>query len=138
MIVRSIILLALVLPAAAGTITGPAFVTDGDTVRVGTTAVRLRGVDAGERGTARGDAATRAMIKIVNGSTLTCELTGERTWGREVGYCRTSDGVDIGRAIVESGFALACPRYSVRYLPFERPEALRAQARASYCVQGSR
>ena len=40
--------------AAPLTITGPARVIDGDTVVVGGTHVRLKGVDAAERGTERG------------------------------------------------------------------------------------
>ena len=43
------------------TIKGPARVIDGDTIVVGSTHVRLNGVDAAELGTARGENA-RAMI----------------------------------------------------------------------------
>ena len=42
----------------------------------------------------------------------------------------------ISREIIAMGVALACPRYSTRYLPDEQPEALAAQPRASYCVRG--
>jgi endonuclease YncB( thermonuclease family) len=66
---------------------------------------------------------------------LSCRLTGEHTWHREVGYCFTADGTDINRKIIETGAALACPRYDTRYLPFEQPAALAAQPRASYCVR---
>jgi endonuclease YncB( thermonuclease family) len=55
------------------------------------------------------------MIEIISGSELTCQLTGENTHKREVGYCFTSDGVDINRAIIEQGVALACPRFERRY-----------------------
>ena len=98
---------------ASATITGPARVIDGDTVVVSSTHVRLKGVDAAERGTARGEAARRAMIRIVTGD-LTCSLTGKKTWRREVGFCTTTAGVDIGQAIVAQGAALSCPRYSDR------------------------
>jgi endonuclease YncB( thermonuclease family) len=53
-------------------------------------------------------------ISIVNGSALTCVLTGEKTHRREVGYCTTSDCTDINREIIAMGVALACPRYSTR------------------------
>ena len=46
---------------AAPTISGPARVIDGDTVVVAGTTVRLKGVDAAELGTARGESARRAM-----------------------------------------------------------------------------
>ena len=73
------------------------------------------------------------MLDIVT-SNLTCRLTGEKTWHREVGYCVTSEGVDINQAIIERGYALACPRYDARYVRFEQPEAIAAQTRASFCI----
>jgi hypothetical protein len=54
----------------------------------------------------------------------------------DVGWCITvPGGVEINRAIVESGAALACPRYDDRYVRFEQAGALAAQARAPYCVK---
>jgi hypothetical protein len=116
------------------TISGPARVIDGDTVVVANTTVRLKGVDAAELGTPRGDDARRVMAALVTGR-LHCRLTGEKTYGREVGYCTTADGTDINRAIIARGAALACPRYDARYVPFEQAEALAAQHRSSYCVK---
>ena len=106
---------------------------DGDTVVVSGTTVRLKGVDAAELGTALGENARRVMSAIVTGS-LTCRLTGEKTWGREVGYCATAAGTDINREIIARGAALSCPHYDDRYRAFERPEALSAQPRSPYCV----
>ncbi|WP_197033646.1 thermonuclease family protein [Bradyrhizobium sp. URHD0069] len=119
---------------AAPTISGPARVIDGDTVVVAGTSVRLKGVDAAELGTARGENARRVMATLVTGQ-LTCHMTGEKTYGREVGYCTTANGTDINRAIIASGAALACPRYDDRYLPFEQATALAAQPRSFYCVK---
>jgi endonuclease YncB( thermonuclease family) len=118
----------------APTISGSARVIDGDTVVVAGTTVRLKGVDAAELGTARGEDARRVMDRLVNGR-LTCRLTGEKTHGREVGYCATADGTDINLAIIAQGAALACPRYDDRYVPFEQAAALAAQPRSSYCVK---
>jgi endonuclease YncB( thermonuclease family) len=118
--------------ATRSTISGSGRVVDGDTVVVAGTTVRLKGVDAAELGTPRGENAKRAMLALVT-SELTCRLTGEKTHGREVGYCFTSDGVDLNQRIIASGAALACPRYDTRYLRFELPDALAAQARAPYC-----
>lgn len=114
-------------------VSGPAIVLDADTVIVGTTRVRLKGVDAAERGTERGEDARAVMMGIVT-SDLTCRLTGEKTHRREVGYCFTADGTDIGQEIIEMGMALACPRFDSRYLPFEQADALEVQPRASYCL----
>jgi endonuclease YncB( thermonuclease family) len=119
---------------AAPTISGSAHVIDGDTVVVAGTTVRLKGVDAAELGTARGEDARRVMDRLVIGR-LTCRLTGEKTHGREVGYCATADGTDINRAIIAQGAALACPRYDERYVPFEQAAALAVQPRSSYCVK---
>ena len=74
----------VVSTTAMPTISGPARVIDGDTVVVAGIHVRLKGVDAAELGTARGETARAAMIGIVT-SDLTCRLTGEKTWKREVG-----------------------------------------------------
>src|SRR4051812_25677403 len=98
---------AAVLATSAGhagslQVSGPAFVVDGDTVVVDGTTVRLKGVDAAERGTALGENATRRMRAMVPGA-LVCDLTGEKTWGREVGFCRTPAGVDINREIIRVG-----------------------------------
>ncbi|MHC2576764.1 endonuclease YncB(thermonuclease family) [Bradyrhizobium diazoefficiens] len=115
-------------------ISGPARVVDGDTVVVAGTTVRLKGVDAAELGTERGENARRVMVALVPG-TLTCRLTGEKTYSREVGYCTTANGTDINRAIIAQGAALACPRYDSRYVSFEQEAALAAQPRSSYCVK---
>jgi hypothetical protein len=50
-----------------------------------------------------------------------------------VDYCR--EGVDINRAVIAAGAALACPRGDVRYMPDELPEALAAQPRATLGLQ---
>jgi endonuclease YncB( thermonuclease family) len=117
------------------TVSGPSRVIDGDTVVVAGVHVRLKGVDAAEMDTAPGQHARQVMLHIVNGSELRCLLTGEHTWRREVGYCSTADGTDINRAIIEQGAALACPRYSERYVRFEQAKTVAAQTRASFCVR---
>ena len=63
------------------------------------------------------------------------ELTDEKTWKREVGYCVTDAGADIGRAVIEKGAAPACARYDARYVKYETAQALAAQFRSSYCVK---
>jgi endonuclease YncB( thermonuclease family) len=125
-------------PAAKGawapTIHGPARVVDSDTVEVAGTRVRLKGVDAAELRTARGEEAKRVMIGIVGKDILNCRLTGEKTYSREAGYCVTVAGVDIKQAIIASGAALACPRYDTRYVAFETAAARAVQPRSHYCV----
>ena len=126
-----ILLTSAAYAAEPHVISGPSRVLDGDTVVVGEIHVRLKGVDAPERG----EFAREIMIEIVNGSDLTCQLTGEKTHKRDVGYCTTAEGVDINRAIIEQGVALACPRFDRWYLPYEQASALEAQPRSSYCLR---
>ena len=116
-------------------VTGPSRVIDADTVSVNQVHVRLLGVDAAELRTPLGEDAKQVMIGIVGVGPLTCVLTGAHTWHREVGTCFTANGTNINREIIAMGAALACPRYSTRYLPDELPEALVVQQRASYCVR---
>ena len=113
---------------------GPSRTPIDNTVDVAGVRVRLKGLDAAERGTERGDDATQIMKGIVGDSPLRCVFTGEKTRRRELGFCFTADGRDIQREIIEMGAALACPRYDTR---FEQADALAAQARSSYCVKKS-
>ena len=62
-----------------GSLTGPVtYVRDGDTIVVGSMPIRLNGLAAPE-GDEPGGAATQAMIELVQGRPLRCELDGERT-----------------------------------------------------------
>jgi endonuclease YncB( thermonuclease family) len=125
------------IEAADLVVVGPVRVIDGDTVVVAGTTVRLKGVDAAELGTERGENAKRVMAALVNGE-LTCRLTGERTHRREVGYCTTADGTDIAQAVIAHGAALSCPRYDARYMRFETEAALAVQPRSTYCIRRTR
>jgi endonuclease YncB( thermonuclease family) len=76
--------------------------------------------------------AAALMRRLVEGTLVVCELTGERTHGREVGVCRR-DGRDIGTVVIEAGLARDCPRFSKgRYAELERPEA-KSLPLPSYC-----
>jgi endonuclease YncB( thermonuclease family) len=48
------------------------------------------------------------MAMLVTGS-LTCRLTGEKAYNRDVGYCTTANGTDINQAIIAQGAALGLP-----------------------------
>lgn len=132
--------LATALTLATLIITGPARVIDGDTVAVTDTFtspspihVRLKGVDAAEMNTAIGRQSRQVMLQIVGRSDLTCYLTGEKTYRREVGYCFTSSDVDINQEIIARGAALGCARYDDRYTKYETTDAVAHQTRAGYC-----
>jgi endonuclease YncB( thermonuclease family) len=104
-----------------GTLTGAVtYVRDGDTIVVGSMPIRLNGLAAPEGNEPGGPAATRAMLELVQGRTLHCELDGERTHDRCVGVCYL-EGEDISEVMVHRGVARDCPRFSQgRYAKAER------------------
>jgi micrococcal nuclease len=103
---------ATAAPCQRGAWTGQVtFVRDGDTIEVRGSPIRLNGLAAPEWDEPGGDAAMAAMIELVAGRTLRCELNGERTHDRCVGVCYLED-VDISAEMVRRGVARDCPRFS--------------------------
>lgn len=120
---------------------GVARVIDGDTLDVGGVRVRLHGVDAFERGQVCdlptggwpcGAAATTAMRSRAEGRRLVCEVRDTDRYGRKVSRCER-DGVDVARALVDDGLALAYRRYSADYVAAENA----ARARRAGAWAGS-
>ncbi|AUX70264.1 hypothetical protein CHX26_12850 [Porphyrobacter sp. HT-58-2] len=119
--------------AKANVIEGTAEVIDGDSLRVGGSEVRLFGVDAPEftqtcysdgAPVACGIMAKEALEGMIGGGRLVCTPQDTDAFGRVVARCRTS-GVDVGDALVASGWATAFRRYGDDYIAAE------ARARAS-------
>jgi len=116
----------------AAMLSGPATATDGDTLKLaqgGTTvSVRLFGVDAPEARQhcasrsgadyACGDRATLFLAGAVYGRTLKCEPKDIDRFGRTVASCSV-DGLDLGRALVASGLAVAYRSFSMIYVEDE-------------------
>ena len=122
---------ALLLPAiaSAADITGVAKVREGDNVQIGSTRIRLGGIDApsvdqlclnhsGERWTC-GVAARDELIKRTDGKVWTCKTSRTDRRGRQVARCEV-DGEDIQKWMVRSGWALAFARISRDYEPDEK------------------
>lgn len=108
-------------------------VRDVDTIVVAGTPVRLNGVDGPETSTRIGRDARAFMSRLVRGETVTCELSGERTYDRWVGICYLGEQ-DIGAIAIANGHALDCRRYSGgRYRELETPAARSRIRRAGYC-----
>ena len=80
-----------------GTIT---HVRDGDTIEINRIPVRISALDCPENSTSEGQKATR-FAKRFKGKQAVCELTGAKTYDREVGYCSIS-GKDFARTMVEN------------------------------------
>jgi endonuclease YncB( thermonuclease family) len=90
---------------------GQASVIDGDTLRVAGQKVRLQGLAAPELQEPGGRAAKNAMIQIVEGQQVSCELDGTTSYDRVVGICY-ADGRDAAAELVMRGLARDCPRFS--------------------------
>lgn len=119
--------------ATANVIEGTAEVIDGDSLRVGGSEVRLFGVDAPEftqtcysdgSPVACGIMAKEALEGMIGGGRLVCTQQDTDAFGSVVARCRTS-GVDVGDALVTSGWATAFRRYG------DDCVAAEARARAS-------
>jgi endonuclease YncB( thermonuclease family) len=129
---------AALLPmlANADTLIGRADqVRDGDTIVVSGVAIRLHGLAAPELGEEWGRASRDAMQRIVAGKRLHCELTGERSYDRDIGLCRLDDGRDIAAILVGQGLGRDCRRYSGgRYADVETKRSRRLPL-PDYCRQ---
>ena len=103
------------------TISGKAFVVDGDDIRVKNIKIRLYGIDAPEhdqrakengRWFNQGAWAKSGLIEVVGGKQVTVEVQGQDRHNRTLGvvFC---EGKDICEYMVRHGLAIAA--YSVRY-----------------------
>ncbi|KZY32926.1 hypothetical protein A3731_21370 [Roseovarius sp. HI0049] len=97
--------LALSGKRIAGTVTK---VRDGDTVEISGVPVRIANLDCAEKGTAAGERATRVMLRLASAGPVACNLTGKRSYDREVGTCHLADGRDIGNLLISEG---VCSRW---------------------------
>lgn len=91
---------------------GAVAIIGGDTLRLEGLVVRLRGVEAPDRGDHCaggrdcGGAATSALAGLVRGRRVECALNGHDSLGRPFAACE-ANGTDLSRAIVASGWARA-------------------------------
>jgi endonuclease YncB( thermonuclease family) len=114
---------------SAASIAGAAKITDGDTVKIGGTNIRLNGIDAPETDQVCldssgmnyrcGIAARNALINLIGRKILTCSGREVDVYGRRIMTCFVGD-IDINEAMVAEGWALAFRRYSNVYVHQER------------------
>ncbi|MGU3339028.1 thermonuclease family protein [Methylobacterium mesophilicum] len=110
---------------AAESVIGRASVTDGDTVVIRGTRIRLHGIDAPESAqvcedaTSKeyrcGQAAALALSDRIGEANISCEPKDTDRYGRSVAVCRKG-GEDLNAWMVAQGHALAFRRYSADYL----------------------
>jgi len=121
-----IAMVAMTLPAAvhASDIVGLAKIRDGDQVQIGTSRIRLGGIDApsvdqlclnnnGDRWTC-GVAARDELARHVDNKSWTCHPRQTDRRGRIVARCEV-EGEDIQKWLVQSGWAMAYSRFSHDY-----------------------
>jgi endonuclease YncB( thermonuclease family) len=115
--------------AALALVQGQPHVTDGDTIRIGETRIRLEGIDAPEMSQQCtradgsswrcGEAAKAALIQKFGNQTVRCEISGKDRYGRSLGTCWAGT-VNVNQWLVQSGWAVADRRYSIRYVTDEQ------------------
>ena len=99
-------------PKSGSVITGTVtHVRDGDTVEVNGVAIRLSALNCPENGTQKGNYATK-VARQFQGSKMTCELTGAKTYDRLVGYC-SINGMDFGRYMIQNSSCKVWEKYDV-------------------------
>jgi endonuclease YncB( thermonuclease family) len=107
---------------------GIARVIDGDTIEIGTTRIRLEGIDAPESGQTCsrrlfgtwgcGQAAADELARLTAKKETRCESRGKDKYDRMLGICFV-DGMDINAEMVRRGFAWAFVKYSTAYSAIE-------------------
>lgn len=116
------------LAVAQDRIVGRAKIIDGDSFEVGSTTVRLYGIDAPEgrqpclrdgREWRCGDAAATELRRLIGSRDVSCQKRDEDSYGRMVAVCH-SGTVDLGASMVRAGLAVAYRRYSDDYVAEER------------------
>lgn len=119
----------LLFAAIAGSqpIYGIAVAGDGDSITIRGERIRLFGIDApevdqsctrGGKQWACGQEAANHLAKFVTGKEVRCVPTGEDAYGRTVARC-SSGAVDVNRAMVAQGYAVAFRKYSADYVSAE-------------------
>lgn len=122
--------LALMLTSAvaAEPIAGRASVTDGDTIEIGETKIRLHGIDAPESaqicqdGDGKdyrcGQVAALALADRIGAAPVSCEPRETDRYGRIVAVCRKGSE-DLNAWMAAQGHAIAFRRYSEDYVQAE-------------------
>jgi endonuclease YncB( thermonuclease family) len=117
-------------------------VLDGDTIQIGTTRIRLFGIDAFEAeqmcvGSESnrygcGGRATRALTELIAANFTVCVPKGIDAYNRQLAVCRVNT-VDLSAAMARQGHALAYLKYALDYV---HDEQLAKQERAGVWAGG--
>ena len=103
---------------------GRPYVTDGDSLIIQKTEIRLFGVDAPEMNHPYGKQAKWALFALCNGHEVRAECVETDGHGRSVAKCFLPDGRDLSAEMVKLGLAIDWPKFSGgRYRNLEVPDA---------------
>ena len=91
---------------------GAAYVTDGDTITIKQTQIRLFGIDAPELNHPYGMRAKYALQRLCKGQMIRAEVTEIDHHGRTVAHCYLPDGRDLSAEMVKLGLAIDWPKFS--------------------------
>ena len=115
--------------AALAVVQGSPSVTDGDTIRIGETRIRLEGIDAPEisqtckrtDGTRWqcGQQAKAALIDKIGKQTVRCTISGTDRYKRSIGTCFVGR-LNLNQWMVQNGWSVAYARYSKMYVADEQ------------------
>jgi len=106
------------------TLSGIPKVTDGDTVRIGNTRIRLHGIDAPEisqlcerkgKQWRCGRESKKALTAIIGNKSLSCTKRDIDRYRRVIAVCRAGS-INLNAWMVENGWAVAYRRYSRDYI----------------------
>ena len=113
---------------ALSMISGPAYISDGDSLRIDGQRIRLFGIDAPElkqtclnlsqQPYPCGLIAKNVMISMTQNTKVTCKIIGRDRYKRIIAECYAGDK-DLAKHMVEQGWALAYRRYSNKYVQEE-------------------
>lgn len=108
--------------AGSTTVTGPAYVIDGDTIVIRKIQMRLFGIDAPELNHPYGKKAKWALASLCKGQKIRAEISEVDCHGRSVACCYLQDGRDLSAEMVKLGLAVDWPKFSGgKYSSLEQP-----------------
>ena len=118
-------LLFLSPPVTAQTFTGVASVTDGDSLEIRGTRIRLHGIDAPEsrqfctrpsgQSWRCGQQAALALSDRIGRRSVSCVARDTDRYGRTIAVC-SQNGIDLNAWMDAEGWAVAYRRYSLDYV----------------------
>ncbi|MDC0057168.1 thermonuclease family protein [Alphaproteobacteria bacterium] len=122
-----LIIFSVSLNVNAKTITGNAKVIDGDTIHIGSSKIRLHGIDAPETDQTCekknvtwfcGQESTKALTKFINNQKVICNTKGTDRYKRYISVCFVNN-FNMNEFMVENGWAIAYRYYSKDYVESE-------------------